>query len=350
MSFKASAWAVDQKVGNSTAKLLLLTLAEAASIEDASCFPSRSKLADRIEASVDTVDRALRLLVEAGFITVTKRQRQNGSDSSNVYTINLDREPQNAASRTAMRPSQPQGYAAPPSRTAMRPPLTGQSETSVEQVNSCRVGNSTSQTPSFPDLPQEPGGETLEANPEAEPKGQGEETPHVPRPPLTAPDKYADARKVLAHLNASTGRNFRETDSNLKLIRGRLLEAGVDVGGCLQMIDRQCAKWLKDPKMAEYLRPETLFGKLKFDSYYSARSLPVVLEAPKVHSQKPPTRWDLEKEQARLEEALKKHKGNDNSMVYVHEWATPEQIEDANRLKARLKDVKSKLLHFPSGE
>jgi uncharacterized phage protein (TIGR02220 family) len=201
-----------------------------------------------------------------------------------------------------------------------------------------------------PQLPQERPVPSLEANPEAEPKGQGEETPHVPRPPLTAPDKYADARKVLAHLNASTGRNFRETDSNLKLIHGRLLEAGVDVGGCLQMIDRQCAKWLKDPKMAEYLRPETLFGKLKFDSYYSARSLPVVLEAPKVHGQKHPTRWDLEKEQARLEEALKKHKGNDNSMVYVHEWATPEQIEDANRLKARLKDVKAKLLHFQSGE
>lgn len=201
-----------------------------------------------------------------------------------------------------------------------------------------------------PQLPEERPVPSLEANPEAEPKGQGRETPHVPRTPLTTPDKYADARKVLAHLNASTGRNFRETDSNLKLIRGRLLEAGVDVGGCLQMIDRQCAKWLKDPKMAEYLRPETLFGKLKFDSYYSARSLPVVLEAPKVHSQKPLTRWDLEKEQARLEEALKKHKGNDNSMVYVHEWATPEQIEDANRLKARLKDVKAKLLHFPSSE
>lgn len=162
-----------------------------------------------------------------------------------------------------------------------------------------------------PQLPQERPVPFLEANPEAEPKGQGRETPHVPRPPLTTPDKYANARKVLTHLNASTGRNFRETDSNLKLIHGRLLEAGVDVGGCLQMIDRQCAKWLKDPKMAEYLRPETLFGKLKFDSYYSARSLPVVLEAPKVHqsASKPKEPWQIQKEIDQITEILSRHKG-----------------------------------------
>jgi hypothetical protein len=41
------------------------------------------------------------------------------------------------------------------------------------------------------------------------------------------------------------------------------------------MIDRQCALWKPDAKMCEFLRPETLFGKEKFDNYYAARLVEV---------------------------------------------------------------------------
>lgn len=88
-------------------------------------------------------------------------------------------------------------------------------------------------------------------------------------------DKFADARTVLARLNELTHREFRAVDSNLKLIKARLSEPDVTVEGLVAMVERQVAKWNPDPKMREYLRPETLFGKTKFDGYYAARNEPV---------------------------------------------------------------------------
>lgn len=85
---------------------------------------------------------------------------------------------------------------------------------------------------------------------------------------------HKDARTVLYLLNEATGRHFRETDANLKAISYRLKEPGVDLDGVKQMIKRQCQRW-KGSRMEEYLRPETLFGKTKFDSYYASKDLPI---------------------------------------------------------------------------
>jgi hypothetical protein len=51
----------------------------------------------------------------------------------------------------------------------------------------------------------------------------------------------------------------------------------VTLEGVRQMILRQCKRW-KGTSQAEYLRPETLFGKSKFDSYYATRDLPICTE------------------------------------------------------------------------
>ena len=40
------------------------------------------------------------------------------------------------------------------------------------------------------------------------------------------------------------------------------------------MIDRQVKRW-KGTTQEEYLRPQTLFGKEKFDGYYAARNQPI---------------------------------------------------------------------------
>jgi uncharacterized phage protein (TIGR02220 family) len=79
---------------------------------------------------------------------------------------------------------------------------------------------------------------------------------------------------VLDYLGTKTGRPFRSTDINLGFIASRLAEDGVTVEGVREMIDRQCQLW-KGTSMEEFLRPQTLFNKTKFDSYYSARSLPI---------------------------------------------------------------------------
>lgn len=80
--------------------------------------------------------------------------------------------------------------------------------------------------------------------------------------------------RILDHLNQKTGRSFRAIDANLKLISVRLSEVEGDEAGILQMIDRQCALW-KGKDQEEYLRPETLFGKTKFNGYYDSRSVAV---------------------------------------------------------------------------
>jgi hypothetical protein len=54
-----------------------------------------------------------------------------------------------------------------------------------------------------------------------------------------------------------------------------------------RVIDAKVKQWWSDPKMAEYIRPETLFGT-KFDSYLAAT------EPLKVQPDKPLAQFDLE--------------------------------------------------------
>ena len=86
---------------------------------------------------------------------------------------------------------------------------------------------------------------------------------------------YSPESRVALHwLNEKSGKHFRESESSLEPINARLKESGVDIAGVKQMISRQCDLW-KDTRMQEYLRPETLFGKQKFNGYYAAKDLPV---------------------------------------------------------------------------
>lgn len=84
------------------------------------------------------------------------------------------------------------------------------------------------------------------------------------------------ASSILGFLNSTAGRDFQETDSNLNPIKARLSEVGGDMEGIKAMIARQVTLWKGDPTMDEYLRPETLFRKSKFGSYYGNRNLPVL--------------------------------------------------------------------------
>jgi uncharacterized phage protein (TIGR02220 family) len=81
---------------------------------------------------------------------------------------------------------------------------------------------------------------------------------------------HADSRAVLHVLNESSGKHYRETDANLSIISARLNEPEVNLDGVKEMIVRQSKLW-KGNEMDKYLRPETLFGKSKFDGYYAQR-------------------------------------------------------------------------------
>ena len=81
-----------------------------------------------------------------------------------------------------------------------------------------------------------------------------------------------DAKLVIDYLNAKTGSKYRYSKSSTKHILARLGE-GFTVDDCKSVIDKKCNEWLTDPKMQQYLRPETLFAG-KFEGYLNQAPAP----------------------------------------------------------------------------
>lgn len=123
------------------------------------------------------------------------------------------------------------------------------------------------------------------------------------------------ATDLLHYLNEKSGRNFRETDTNLGFICARLREDGVDAIGIKKMVDRQISLWKGDAVMSEYLRPETLFNKTKFDSYYAAKDLPLPGQAA---AKERPAHWPQRTEV--IEYVKQKGDGLDALAVQLYEW------------------------------
>ena len=83
----------------------------------------------------------------------------------------------------------------------------------------------------------------------------------------TTPLPYEE---IVQYLNQKTNKNFKHTSKvTQRHIRARLAE-GFTVSDFKQVIDNKCNDWLRDQKMKEYLRPETLFGT-KFESYLNSK-------------------------------------------------------------------------------
>lgn len=101
-----------------------------------------------------------------------------------------------------------------------------------------------------------------------------EPQPLIAEPQTAEPQDKPDViKEIVDHLNARTGSHYRPTtQATRKLLKARLKE-GFTVEEIKTVIDKKCADWLNNPKMAEYLRPETLFGS-KFESYLNAQSRP----------------------------------------------------------------------------
>lgn len=74
------------------------------------------------------------------------------------------------------------------------------------------------------------------------------------------------AQSILEYLNQKAGKTFRAVKANLTVIDARLKE-GATADDCKAVIDAKVGQWAADPKMQQYLRPETLFGATKFQQY-----------------------------------------------------------------------------------
>ncbi len=84
---------------------------------------------------------------------------------------------------------------------------------------------------------------------------------------VTVSDKYSDSiKQIIDYLNTKANTRYKySSDKTKKHIHARL-EEGFTVEDFKTVIDKKCAEWLDDPKMNQYLRPETLFGT-KFEGY-----------------------------------------------------------------------------------
>lgn len=75
-----------------------------------------------------------------------------------------------------------------------------------------------------------------------------------------------EAKAILAFLNDRAGKKFPPSESNVGIVVARMKE-GFTPAQVRQVIANRVRKWKGDEKMAEYLRPETLFGRTKFSGY-----------------------------------------------------------------------------------
>lgn len=98
-----------------------------------------------------------------------------------------------------------------------------------------------------------------------------------------SPTEPVPYQEVVEYLNQKTGKNFKHTSKvTQRHIRARLAE-GFTVSDFKQVIDKKCSDWLRDQKMKEYLRPETLFGT-KFESYLNSKSTTARPKGPYIDS------------------------------------------------------------------
>ena len=98
-----------------------------------------------------------------------------------------------------------------------------------------------------------------------------------------SPTEPVPYQEVVEYLNQKTGKNFKHTSKvTQRHIRARLAE-GFTVNDFKQVIDKKCSDWLRDQKMKEYLRPETLFGT-KFESYLNSKTTTTKQTGPYIDS------------------------------------------------------------------
>jgi uncharacterized phage protein (TIGR02220 family) len=85
------------------------------------------------------------------------------------------------------------------------------------------------------------------------------------------PDYTDQCEQVIAHLNQSAGKRFKNTSTNHKFISARLKD-GHTLDDLITVIDRKTAEWIDDGRMNQYLRPATLFNAEKFEGYLNAQA------------------------------------------------------------------------------
>ena len=97
MSIQAVAWAISQRVGSPTGKVLLMCLANYAN-EKGECWPSQKTISREAELSERSTRDWLQKLEAQGFISRSRRHRSDGSRTSDHVVLNLSLAPKSGDS------------------------------------------------------------------------------------------------------------------------------------------------------------------------------------------------------------------------------------------------------------
>lgn len=190
---------------------------------------SRKYIADWCGCSLDTVDRSLGSLINKGLLAKYPHTDDRGNRLVDYVAIH-------PTSTDTLSPA------------ATRSPAATQAPKQDPWGNNENADTTRFQTPT--DEPQ----------------------PLIPEPQAPIQPKEPDpTEEVVNHLNHRLGTKYKPTtQATRKLIKARIKE-GFTVEDMKLVIDKKATEWVGNPKMAQYLRPDILFGN-KFEGYLNAQT------------------------------------------------------------------------------
>ncbi|WP_312946225.1 conserved phage C-terminal domain-containing protein [Superficieibacter sp.] len=232
-----------------TSVAIMARLADFSS-DEGICWPSIDTIARQLGAGASTIRTAIANLEKDGWL-VRKQRRQGNRNASNVYHLNVAK--LRAAAFTHLSDSD---------TSKSDPSKSDASDSDASKSDPSKSGKNGGFDPS------ESGGD---------PSVKSKQDPQVKPKPFCQvagqPDRDVmitdQAKQVLTHLNQKTGSRYQVCKSSLENIRARLGE-GFSLDELVLVVDYSTAKWSEDLKMAEYLRPTTLFQPTKFPAYLKA--------------------------------------------------------------------------------
>ena len=212
------------------------------SSDEGVCWPSIETIARQLGAGPSTIRTAIAKLEKDGWLTRT--QRRNGNrNASNVYRLNVAK--LQAAAFSQLSDSDTSKYDA--------------SNFDASKTDPSKSGKNGGFDPS------ESGGD-----PSVKSKQDPQVTSKPSCPVAAQPDPEVvitdQAILVLTHLNQISGSRYQKSKTSLENIRARLRE-GYSVADLQLVIDLKHEHWHENDEQYQYMRPETLFGPKKFESY-----------------------------------------------------------------------------------
>ncbi|EBS6395128.1 GntR family transcriptional regulator [Salmonella enterica subsp. enterica serovar Emek] len=212
------------------------------SSDEGVCWPSIETIARQLGAGPSTIRTAIAKLEKDGWLTRT--QRRNGNrNASNVYRLNVAK--LQAAAFSQLSDSDT-------------------SKSDASKFDASKTDPSKSVKNGGFD-PSESGGD---------PSVKSKQDPQVTSKPSCPVAAQQDpevvitdqAILVLTHLNQISGSRYQKSKTSLENIRARLRE-GYSVADLQLVIDLKHEHWHENDEQYQYMRPETLFGPKKFESY-----------------------------------------------------------------------------------